>query len=526
MKRLLRPSLLILLSVLLAVGAAVLVLGDRSGDAAPLPLGENDQEIVWLYPAVSAANWERFVTAVNTAAEQLAADHSDLRVQITEKAFPPQTTAVPELALSVRRGAGRLVFRWYKLTSDLKTEQWVEKLVGGPRRPPLAVIGGASSDQAIELAQSLNDSAGRSGAAAPPLLILTTATADETQPLVSVPGQGAATGPGKLLTHLYRGRTCRFCFTNRQMARAVAGFIWSRDELRPDTDPVYMAVWEDDSYSRDLIGQFSDALRQPALTLAAAPEHWAGLLAGGCAGALLTETRLISRWIDFSVGGFDQPNRWEAQVAAELMSIKLRDHPKQEQPLLVLPAAASGPARRFLRGMMRVAPAEARRFVVATGDGLSFNTIYRDRNIAWPIQDLPFDLVFFCHRNPVDARARPAGSSSGTEDLLLYVDIVRAVVLAAYQGEDLPRSGDELRRRLGEARWKDGGVSFAPDGALLFDADGNRRTGTGEHVVWLFPNIEGEQVLPRATIRVWSWPTWKKEADAQIDVEYEPSLGR
>src|SRR5207253_6398146 len=95
----------------------------------------------------------------------------------------------------------------------------------------------------------------------------------------------------------------------------------------------------------------------------------------------------------------------------------------------------SQPARRFLRALLRRDPVESRRFVVATGDAIAFNTVYQDRNIAWSIQDLPFALVFFCHRNPTDPKAgfpidgkvRPAdvngavSEAPGTEDLLLYL---------------------------------------------------------------------------------------------------------
>src|SRR5262249_33015478 len=109
--------------------------------------------------------------------------------------------------------------------------------------------------------------------------------------------------------------------------------------------------------------------------------------------------------IPYSVGSFDQPNRREAQDAEWLMETKITEHPRQERTLLVLAAPTSQPARRFPRGLARIAPAEARVFVVVTGDVLSFNTVYRDRKVAWPIQDLPFQLVFFCHRNPIDPAA-------------------------------------------------------------------------------------------------------------------------
>ena len=221
------------------------------------------------------------------------------------------------------------------------------------------------------------------------------------------------------------------------------------------------------------------------------------------------------------MGGFDQPNRWEAPAVKRMIEWKMAHFPQQARPLLVLAAPSSQPARRFLRGVARTAPAEARRFVVLTGDALSFNTVYRDRNDLWPIQDLPFELVFFCHRNPVDADAgflqeesqapETTAPGTGTEDLLLDMDIVEALVQAVNQGATMPASGDELGTRLHQARWHRGRVSFGQDGKELFDPDGNRQGGTGEHIVWLRPSVAadgkglGERVLPQATIEVYEW---------------------
>src|SRR5206468_2027752 len=155
-----------------------------------------------------------------------------------ELAFPTQTTAIPEVSVSLRGGSNRLQFRWYKLTSNLKSRDWVDALL--KRRPkPLAIIGGNSSDLAIELAHALSNGVGDS--AAGPLLLLTTATADDEV--------DQANGAAVPLTRIYPERTFRFCFTNRQMAGAMIDFIWSRDELRPDSDPVYLAFWADDPYS-------------------------------------------------------------------------------------------------------------------------------------------------------------------------------------------------------------------------------------------------------------------------------------
>src|SRR5205814_6479946 len=131
-------------------------------------------------------------------------------------------------------------------------------------------------------------------------------------------------------------------------------------------------------------------------------------------------------------------------------------------------------------------------------------------------------LVCFCHRNPVDAeagflpdtatRTAEAGtqeSLAGTEDLLLYVDILDALVPASFcagQGTPsptLPANAGELKERLGQAGWskRAGRVSFDPASARLFDDTGDRWSGTGEHVVTLQPLFaeKGKEVLPAAT---------------------------
>lgn len=528
MKWLFRPSILVLLSAGLALSAMALVLWPRPLEdrAAPLAVPDGDQEVVWLYTATSYGPWERFIKGVETVVERLQHTAPNLGIEINwQSAFPDETTAVPEVVLSAKGTTGRLRFRWYKLTSNLKTPDWVRALLA--RRPtPLAIIGGSSSDLGIELAQSLQKEAEQQQlAAGAPLLLLTTATADDD------PGS-----PDGSLTGIYGGRTFRFCFTNRQMAEAAVSFIWSQDTLRPDADPVWLIYWNDDPYSKDLQQRYLDALRMPAAQGAA--QDWARLASCAAVGGFPFDGVGI-RWgqfrlrlptystsIPYSVGTFDRPNRWEVEEAGQMMEQKLKDHLYQRRPLLVLPAATQ-PARRFLRALSRFAPAEARRFVVATGDAIAFNTLYRDRNFAWPIQDLPFSLVCFCHRNPVDpgvgfpienatrgAEPKEEGSTvAGTEDLLLYVDILDAIVQASFRsGADagsshVPANGGELKKKLSQARWSKavGRVSFDPASPPLFDARGDRRSSTGEHVVYLQPIVSGREVLPAAHIGVWAW---------------------
>src|SRR5262249_54191524 len=87
--------------------------------------------------------------------------------------------------------------------------------------------------------------------------------------------------------------------------------------------------------------------------------------------------------------------------------------------------------------------------------------------------------------------------TSGTEDLLLFMDVVETVVGAAYRGGDLLGSAGELAGRLRPAPWKTGRQLFTPRG--------NRRTGTGEHVVYLRPPaLKNDRVAPRAELEVWS----------------------
>src|SRR5262249_52754068 len=107
--------------------------------------------------------------------------------------------------------------------------------------------------------------------------------------------------------------------------------------------------------------------------------------------------------IPFSEGDYSQPGFYDAGAAEKLMDEYLQ-HPGQRRPLLVMPANPPS-GRRFLRALTRVAPNEAGRFVVATGDAIDFSIIYRDRRLAWQIQDLPVTLVIFCHRNPADPGA-------------------------------------------------------------------------------------------------------------------------
>jgi hypothetical protein len=566
MRWLLRPSLVTALSAAAVVGAFLIILATGlfpgGGDLlAPLPVSAEEREIVWLYAATNSTPWERFVAGLRRSAERLQTAYPGLEAQIGPDAFPRHTTATPQVALSFPATGRRLVFRWYKLTSDLKARDWIEGLLHRDP-PPLAIIGGSSSDAARELAAYLRNASAALPEDRRPLLLLTSATADRVRNHSADPAGRHSLQPGGAgseeavgLCDLYPDRTFRFCFSNRQMAAAVTRFVWSQDDLRPDSDPVYVAQWLDDSYSPDLVEGFWQALcaqvaesavrewswvtgcvgaggSGPGLGGAVFPVHRAGPEASSFSMAILPTPHPI----DSSVGAFASPNRFESKAARHLIDLLLEyermprapatELPKpQKRPLLVLTGQAQ-PSRRFLRALEGYGPQAARRFVVATGDAIPFNTVYRDRLPAWPIQDLPFPLVFFCHHNPTDraagfrpdveTAAAPADggvAATGTEDVLLYEDIIDALARA-----DATTAADaaELGRRLRDTRLgPDGRVGPGRKGVPLFEADGNRRSGTGEHVVCLRPRLRRvergkgetatEVVLPEASIEVWAW---------------------
>ena len=516
MKWLTRPSFLALASAALVVGAAALIWRSPAAQpkAAPAAVADGDCEIVWLYPATNPSSWERFVAAARRAAGRLQDDHIDVQAQIGEAAFPRQTTAVPEVALALPGLGRRLVFRWYKLTSDWKTRDWVEALMKR-RPPPLAIIGGSSSDAARELAWQLKNHMNDVEESQRPLLLLTTATADHvTDP--DAPGGSASVE----LTRVYPQRTFRFCFTNKQMARAVMDFVMSQDDLRPDVNPVHMVQWDDDSYSHDLTDGFREAL-----------PPWAGLP--------------NPKRIDSSVGSFLSPNQYEAEVVGQVLNDLEQDRDRQRRPMLAVTGQAT-PSRRFLRELARTSPAQARRLLIATGDAVSFNTVYRDRRVTWPIQDLPFPLVFFCHYSPIDAdagfRAEGAGpretevggerdmSATGTEDLLLDGDIVEALVQAFQREGKPPPDSAGLSERLAAIRRRRARVGYDPEGVQMFREDGNRQSEAGEHIVCLRPRFQGDRILPEATIEVWVGrgslhpdEPWRRPQEP-LTVSYEPPV--
>jgi hypothetical protein len=491
------------------------------GGGGPVPaVPRGDQEVAWIHAATSGASWERFVAGVHRASR----DWPRLRVD-DRRAFLDQTTAVPEVVLGVDGTDAKLHIRWYKLTSD---------------PPPLAFIGGGTSDRAVELARALDAERGWPGPA--PLLLITTATANSVTP---DPDQAAGDEPSdagaRPLMEVYPGRSFRFCFTNRQMAEAVVDFLWSQPGLRPFGDPLpalaavpqaaggpYGALallagqatecpataatlwWMDDPYSIDLSEQFHAAFHRPGLP----------------------PVVVRARGIPYSVGGFYRPNAWEADAAGHLLR-ELRRDPLERQ-VLVLPASAPQ-ARRVLRAITGAMPLAGRQLVALSGDSINVNNVYRDADLVWNIRAVPVPLVFFTHQNPVDwgDDPPPAGGAlpTATDDVLLHANLVRILVESAYRldgtvgpapaGADSPPDllddADALAGRLRGRR------------PAFFDESGDRRGGRGEYVVALRPEIRaaggGAQIRSAATLEVWTRDEaggWRQIKSLEIDYGRSP----
>jgi hypothetical protein len=493
--------------------------------AVPVPTGAH--EIAWFHTATNVAAWERFVTGVRLVVAQSA----DWQLR-DEAAFPRDPQAVAEIVLHAPALGVTLHIRWYKLSSQARARDWVRALAHRAE-PPLVCIGGDVSDRALDLANALAEQTEWPGPR--PLLVFTTASADyleeEFPPLVD-------DREGPELINIYAGRTFRCCFTDRQMARAVVDFVYSGCSagLQPTGDvwpslhalsagasgpwsacaallrqttaapPAVLAVkWQDDPYSRDLHERFGDLFEQthlPWLDVAspdserrrvvAPPGRWAQ-----------TQVRLR---LPHSIGGYYRPNQWEAEAAGQLLT-HVPSTPLA-RGVLVLPAVAA-PARRLLRGLTSTAPLVGQRLVVVTGDSLSFNTVYRDAELAWNGRLVPVPLVLFAHQNPIawDASAGLV-PPTGTEDVLLAADLLRLLTSAVTHGLV---SADTIA-----AHWRTRTPAY-------FAADGNRRAGSGEYVIVLKPALTGDRILPWATLEVWNHPSeqgWQPLGN--LSVNYGP----
>lgn len=524
-----------------------LLVGPTLAEVKAVPAGS--QEVAWISTATGVETWNRIVEAARRL-EQRWPQEPALHVD-TGAAFPGRSTTIPELALWLEgQPEQKLLIRWYKISSETDTANWVHKLCQRSR-PPLAVAGGESTNRAVELGQALEDHQQHWPTAAP-LFLITTATADH-YTCKTAESTRAAQAPAfsdwfknldnqKPLMDLYKGRNFRFSFTNEVMARGVMEFVhehpelWSNAYLTPAAAAgisattnvwtqlalidlvqthfnfsLYAVAWADDEYSKDLRDRFTREFSRRYHPLAPYPE----------ADVVL-----------HSIGDFAAPSAQEMQAVWRFLNNPERS--SRTRQLLVLPVGAAQ-ARRYVRALANSAPRDIRNVVVLSGDSIAFNQIYRDRRHAWNILELPVPLIFFSHRNPVDRSAgfRREGTkevpwaATGTQDLLFYCDIVEALVLCAYRDGSLAADADTMKERLRQLRWAGDSLSFAPHGRLLFDANRNRQEGTGEHIVWLQPHRDGSRILPKSTISVWhkspqpnDSPAWRMYGESLRDVLY------
>lgn len=469
------------------------------------PLVSGDQEIAWIAPATSGETWERLVKALRLLAKQCRQNHGTAQdlLLTDERAFLLLTADVPEVGLRFADG-GTLWVRWYKLSGNKNLSSWIDALARRSR-PPLAIAGGETSDRALALAEILARRQGDWPGPAP-LLLITTATAERYLPPDRPELKNERDRWPKLMA-VYPGRTFRFCFTNPRVVEAVLDFVhqhpetWPHqlDKAKPDAALVrppfflFTYAWLDDSYSQDLAFAFQRQFSERV---------W------GRFGKDTTNFADEDN-IHYGVGGFYQPNPRE-ELAIGLFLNHLDQRGDQPQ-LLVLPTGTQR-ARRFLRTLCSRAPKEVRNLVVANGDSISFNNVYRDRDLIWNIQDVPVPLVFFSHRDPIDraagfgAREGERSEGSSTQDLLLFRDLFEALVLADHDGSAWSADAEAVLGRLRSLAWAgDRLAARAADGrsVAFFDAEGNRTAGTGEHIVWLRPLYEKTRVRPEAELSVW-----------------------
>src|SRR5262249_16038494 len=94
-------------------------------------------------------------------------------------------------------------------------------------------------------------------------------------------------------------------------------------------------------------------------------------------------------------------------------------------------------------------------------------------------------------------------SASGTDDLLLFRDIVEALALAYARDTGPCEDAGQLGEGLKALPFFEGMLPLAPRGVGLFRPDGRRSSATGEHVVHLRPRYAGGRVQPEAVLEVW-----------------------
>jgi hypothetical protein len=527
--RLFRYVLILVLFVILgmAIHQTLLWLGvwGNLNESQVKTLDGNEQEIALIEPATSGDEWGRLVTALQLLEmdwPKINPALPVLRISL-DGAFPLLTAEVPEVVFSFAGSPKqKLRLRWYKISGEHDAASWVRKLQARARAP-LAIVGGGTSDRAVRLARDLQDAYPNPDQPSPVFLI-TTATAEKTK-------------KGNSLIDVYQKRTFRFSFTNQKMVESLLAFVQHRQY--PDEDKewaqnlwvnkpadsgvpananagtMHTVTWGDERYSQDMNALFEEEFKK---------RYPKGEFIG-------------EGTIPYSVGGFFHPAPHEQVVVGTFLA---RSTPIRPHSFLVLPTQTVR-MRRFLINLRQRSPLDARNLVILNGDAISFHSVYRDRELIWNILDLPYSLVFFSHRNPIDRAAGftwanderagaplpqgavPQHTTTGTHDILLYRDLFEAILYAACENGKLLGDPLQVRERLQATCWYHPPLArLKQDSARVcnprvhtldtphnllgrfFDADGNRQSHTGEHIVWVKPNFTDDRVDLVSRISVWA----------------------
>jgi len=501
------------------LGGAVLLLGSaavawalwpaKSRLPKPVSVPSGDQEIAWINTSSAADTWSQFVIGL----KRIEMDVSGISVDVS-KAFPEQSTDIPEIGIRRASYNGTLFIHWYKTASDATAEQWVESL--SRRDPaPLAVIGGWSSDQAYKLAVALNRTQNWGGDR--PLFLISQATAESLNIDPDDPSKPPSSpGRAPVLMNVYSGRSFRFCYTNRQMATAVIDYVvrdltllpgpvgwpgfrtlWAGAagpwqavsgvaDLAAPGPAVFAVEWEDDVYSEDLANSFKDAIESRF----ALRDGERGRARPHNAPEYIRDCIPL---IPYSVGRFARPNPVESVAVREIAS---RLRPVGDRAILIVPTGASAPARRVLLALAERVPQVGRRVVAVTGDGIGVNTLYRDAEYAWPARSIPIQFVLFAHANPfgwdtaggpTPPRGYELQPKNSTQDVLAFNELGRIAIDAVFaqqnpSGNRIANRADEVLRRLRERSGERRGGSNTEPGRF-FAENGDRLDATNEHVV-------------------------------------------
>lgn len=441
-----------------------------------VPAGSH--EIAWLAPSNSSVAWQRFIEAVlyfssSNCGQDLSIDWQD--------AFPSNPKSIPAIKFTWKSRA--LLWRWYRTEDDYEI---AGKLIS--RKPqPIAIIGGASTEAAKKLAHAISKS-GSSNQLDKPVLLLTTASANYLSSNNGKPNER------KKLMDLNKGLTFRFGFSNHQMVALIFDFLKQQSTWSGPLPAPWIMRWADDPYATDL----EEAIESAWKTI---PDNE----------KLPKEfPQIIS--IQSSVGGLQRPNSDELLAASSFASRAIVNSNAEGNWLAL--CGQLFPSRRLLKTLAQITDSRLQGFTVIAGDTIGFNTIYRDWEELWPVKDLPFSVVFFCHQNPVSSEfgfkpsptADEKNLASGTDDLLLNRDLIQTLT-EAWRNIGEADNSATLAGVIRDIKYLPDGPRLGPIEAKfcsLFDIDGNRNSGSGEHIVTLSPTRLPRDMRKGGQVEVWS----------------------